>query len=303
MNFQQLKHFVTAAHVGNLLRAAELLNISQSGLSRSISTLEGSIGMPLFERSARGVTLTAVGLKLLPRAKIMLKEQDRANADIRDLHDLNAGAATLGMNHSLAYYIAPSALAEIITRWPKVQLRVITANYLSLVEMLLDGEIDIGFSLYTEEGRCDELVYDHLHPFETRVFARLGHPVAEAAHVSPAELARHNWAMIEGGAGEEAFRQYFQSRGLPTPNLAVRCSSVALLVELAATTDLLTILPDAVDRSGKTRDRLQIVRTDAPFGSAHFGLIYRENSLQTPLFKRLVKSIRHHALSAAADRS
>ena len=68
---------------------------------------------------------------------------------------------------------------------------------------------------------------------------------------------------------------------------------------LASTTDLLTILPDAIDRSGKTRGKLQMVKTDAPFGSAHFGLIYRENSLQTPLFKRLVKSIRQHALQAA----
>src|SRR3546814_18511618 len=68
MEMQHLHHFIVTARLGSVGTAAAELNLSQPGVSRSIRTLEDLLGLPLFTREARGVTLTAFGQHLLPPA-------------------------------------------------------------------------------------------------------------------------------------------------------------------------------------------------------------------------------------------
>src|SRR3546814_11342183 len=69
MEMQHLHHFIVTARLGSVGKAAAELNLSQSGVSRSIRTLEDLLGLPLFKREARGVPLTAFAQQLLPRAQ------------------------------------------------------------------------------------------------------------------------------------------------------------------------------------------------------------------------------------------
>ena len=71
MEFDQLRHFLKVAQLGNFTRAAEAVALSQPALSRSIARLEQELGQPVFERQARQrkVTLTDAGRILLPRAR------------------------------------------------------------------------------------------------------------------------------------------------------------------------------------------------------------------------------------------
>ncbi len=94
------------------------MNISQSGLSRSISALESSLGLSLFERSVKGVTLTEFGRRFLPRAELMINERRRSIEDVKAYRNIEVGSITIGINYSFAHFIAPVAIAAVLKNGP-----------------------------------------------------------------------------------------------------------------------------------------------------------------------------------------
>lgn len=80
MSFEQLESFVTIARTGTLSRAALELHITEPPLSRRIRALEDELGVPLFERHARGMRLTEAGARLLPEATEVLAGVARIRA-------------------------------------------------------------------------------------------------------------------------------------------------------------------------------------------------------------------------------
>jgi LysR family transcriptional regulator, benzoate and cis,cis-muconate-responsive activator of ben and cat genes len=85
MSIEQLKSFVAVAEEGAIVRAARRLHLSQPPLTRRIQDLEYELGAPLFERGPRGVSLTAAGEALLPRARVILALVEDARDGIRQV--------------------------------------------------------------------------------------------------------------------------------------------------------------------------------------------------------------------------
>jgi DNA-binding transcriptional LysR family regulator len=291
MNFQHLRHFVVTADTGNMLKAAEVLNISQSGLSRSVGALENMLGLPLFERSAKGVELTAFGRRFYPHARLMLNEYNRSMDELRTFQNLKGGSLRLGINNSFAYFLIPGVVAELVRRWPGIHIDIVSENYAALVNDLTHGNIDIAFSLFTPGSRQDHLDYEQMFELRTRVFARSGHPLRQAGEIGPEQFAGADWGLINGASAQAAFEAFFTSRDLQPPQIAMQCSSVALLASVVAQSDLLTMLPD--EFIGKTREfSIEPLGSDFSFGVAQVGLIRRRGSFDSPIAERLSRLLR-----------
>ena len=142
MNIQQLKHFVAVAQRGSLLKAATDLNISQSGLSRSMAALESALGLALLERNARGVALTAQGRKFLPRATAIIHEHARAREELDAERNLRGGSLSIGLNNVLAYFLSNDVIIDVLGRLGGIQIETSFDSYLALRERTLAGEFE-----------------------------------------------------------------------------------------------------------------------------------------------------------------
>lgn len=302
INFQHIRHFLVAADTGNMLNAAEAMHISQSGLSRSIGALENLLGLPLFERSAKGIELTAFGKRFYPHARLLMNQFKAVNEDLEVFKGLQSGSLSLGINNSFAYVIAPEVVAELVRRWPGVHVDIGSANYSELTDALTKGDIEMAFSLYTEGSVRAHLSYEPLFEITTRVFARPDHPIREKAPLSSAELANWPWALIDGASMQSAFEGHFATAGVEQPEISMQCSSVAFLASVVAQSDLLTILPDELVQSARGF-AIEPLGTDFGFGVARVGIIRRKGSFDSPVadrFARLLRS-RTAALREGSD--
>ncbi|PXX49134.1 MULTISPECIES: LysR family transcriptional regulator [Aquitalea] len=147
MEIYQLRTFVTVAQQGHLTQAAELLHLSQPAVTAQIKALEEEVGMPLFERTAGGVTMTRAGQELLPQAQSILASAREIINHAKGLKGQTGGKALIGLTLTPATLKAGEWVAALVEKYPLLDLRLqhgVTGEVLNLVRK---KELDAGFYL------------------------------------------------------------------------------------------------------------------------------------------------------------
>ncbi len=293
MEVQQLRHLIAAVQFGNLLRAAQECNISQSGLSRSIKSLETRLGVQLLLRKSKGVEPTIFGVSVIQRARIILNEVNRSVAEVRALESANVGDVAIGITQNYAHYFIPDILAEVHAARPDVRVTVSTGGFLDLLEGVRTGLLDFGFGLLGPMEETSELIVAPLREHHSRVLARRGHPLTLCAgEVTPEQLAGARWAVLSGEGFQRSFASYFSTRGLRIPGQTFKTDSIELIRKLIARADILTVLPPDVVLDQVEAGALVILDCDAPAEETQVGLIFRDDGLVTPQTKLIADRIR-----------
>ncbi|MDQ7907436.1 LysR family transcriptional regulator [Phytohabitans sp. ZYX-F-186] len=143
MDFKQLTALVTVSDVGSVTKAARLLHLVQPAVSRHIRSLEEEVGVPLFERTRQGMTLTPAGEILTERARRALLELERARAEIRPDRGPVQGIVTIGLLDSTVEILAAPLVESVARRHPGVSLRLLGAFSGHLRQWLDDGAVDM----------------------------------------------------------------------------------------------------------------------------------------------------------------
>ena len=143
-NLRQLRYFVAVAETEHVGRAAEILNISQSPLSRQILELEADLGLDLFHRSKKRLKLTAVGRDFLAESKILLARADRLARKVDALGQGRTGALIVGyVDGAIHSEVIASTLKSGDERIRSIDLRLLPMRSKEQFEKLESGEIDI----------------------------------------------------------------------------------------------------------------------------------------------------------------
>lgn len=143
MDLARVRHFLAVAENLNFTAAARELFMEQPALSRQIKLLEADLGVTLFERNSRRVTLTEAGEALLPFARKALDACEAGENAARGAVGLDAGSMRLGASpQAMAYLLAP-----YLRRWrsehPRVRLELVEGGILDLMAMLEEGSLDV----------------------------------------------------------------------------------------------------------------------------------------------------------------
>src|SRR5512136_3053582 len=113
MDISHLKEFVVLAQTGNFLEAADILYSSQSTLSKHIKSMELELGVPLFDRTTRKVSISKFGQLLLPYARQITEIQDKYTAILKSSRDTDQEIMNLGS----IYGLAPYNITDVLVRF------------------------------------------------------------------------------------------------------------------------------------------------------------------------------------------
>lgn len=294
---QQLQHFLMIARHGHIGRAADALNISQSGLSRSVRALESVLGLPLFEREPRGVSLTDYGQSLLVRAQVIVAEHDRAMAEARAFRALKSGDIALGLHPVLARIDAEATVGCFMAAHPAINLSIHVGPDPNMTARVATGEIDIAFTLFGGAVRAPGLTYEDLLGLRCSVYCR----TAARPSVDPTDLvalAHESWVLGGGLNFRRTVEAAFVAAGAQPPVRLLQCDSLALLIDLLTRRDLFTVLPDRV-AAALPPGSLVALPVPAPAGQPRGGLVYRPEAIQQPAVAKIAGHLR--TVAAALD--
>ncbi|CAN7155889.1 LysR substrate-binding domain-containing protein [Acidovorax sp. LjRoot38] len=188
LEVRHLRTLVALRDSGSLVRAAQLLNLTQSALSHQIKLLEDRYGQPLFERKSVPPQFTAVGERLLALADAMLPQVEGAERDIARLVLGQGGQMRIAVEcHTCFDWLMP-AMDAFRTRWPEVELDIVSGFHADPVGLLHQGRADVAI---VSEVDADEVGVDYhaLFGFEIRALLANTHPLVAKPHLVAQDFA------------------------------------------------------------------------------------------------------------------
>ncbi len=229
--FRQLRVFSEVAKHMSFARAAEALHLTPPAVTMQIRELESHVGLPLFEREGRKISLTTGGEYMLVYARRILATLKDAQDAAARLSRQEAGLLTVGMVSTATYFV-PRLVADFRREHAGVDVRLTLGNREQLVQALAQNEVDIAIM-----GRPPKELATRAEPFAAHphVFiAPRGHPLENVGHPAPSTLAAYPFILREKGSGtRRAFEEFMDRHGI-TPRISMEVPSNELIKQAVA---------------------------------------------------------------------
>ena len=195
MTLQQLRYFCVTAEVLHYTRAAALLYISQPSLSYALSKLEKELGMPLFEKQGKQITLTRYGAEFLPYAKRALSELSKGQDRLKELKTPSTGIINLGYIYSVSFSVLPSFVERFYTYLGNRQtaFRFHQGMAGGLIEQLLNGSLDL---LIAGRPEIDSIEYISVAEQELFLAVPSSHRLSDRASVTLPDVSEEQFISI-----------------------------------------------------------------------------------------------------------
>ena len=236
LDLRQLRYFVAIAEASSFHRAAERIHVSQPALSQRIRALEAEIGSALFDRSPRGVTLTAAGEAFLIGAHRTLREAELALSSARLADGGEAGSLSVAFNELGGQQpLVGRALALFASAFPAVALNVSELGSAPQRERIRAGELDAGFH-YQSAAADTGLRHTVLEEHEFMAALAEHHPLAARETITPGDLDGEALIALRRAVNEETrdgIDQALTRHGV-RPRVVMEASSDTAMLSLAA---------------------------------------------------------------------
>ncbi len=206
ITFRQLRVFTEVARQASVQRAAEVLHLTPQAVSMQIREVESQVGLVLFDRASRKLSLSTAGEYFLVYARRLLATLKETQDAMSRLRGVESGVLSIGMV-SPAKYFLPQLLASFRTEHPGVDVRLRFGNSEQLVALMQANEVDMSVM-----GRAPRDWPNRAEPFAPHphvLVTAVGHPFAGEPRVDVGALAREAFIVREAGSGTRAALEEF----------------------------------------------------------------------------------------------
>lgn len=293
---RQLQYFVAVCETGTVSGAAHSLSISQSAVTEAIKALEGDLGVSLFERHPRGLSITQKGHQFLRHATTILSRVSDARQAFR-AEEPTTGTLNLGVTSLVAGYVLSDILSRYRRANPAVGISAIEDNGDYLEHLLIGGELDVAVMVVSSlrERLAMQAEIFEVSPY--RLWLPLGHRLADAESITLGDISGEPLIMLTVDEIEEATVRLLGAFGAK-PNVAFRTRSVEAVRSLVATGAGVAILPDLIYRPWSLEgDRIDSRDVSGSLPVIQVGIVWRKGSeLSRPArdFVRLAQAQREY---------
>jgi DNA-binding transcriptional LysR family regulator len=288
-----VRSFLAILEAGSIHAAARRLGVSQPGLTKVVSLLERELGVPLLQRSSRGVIPTDYGRVLASRAKVIEAELRLVGEEISQLQGVRSGMISVGLSAGSSLLLT-RVLEQFWRRHPDVRVRVVEGGYESTLADLREGRLDFSIAPRELIAAVTDLTVEKL--FETAIVpvVRKSHPLRNIRSLR--ELSDESW-VVSGSriASTNLLEATFAEYKLGTPRIRVQCESFPALFALLSESNLIGILPERLLRISGFQHVLQIVPVKEKFLPSQACLLTRPGTANTPVAKALIREFRRAA--------
>jgi DNA-binding transcriptional LysR family regulator len=198
-DLNDLQAFRAVVELGSFRKAADAVNISQPALSRRIDKLEAALGVRLFERTTRSVTLTTVGRVFAPSAEQLLDDLDVALLGIRDVASSRLGHVTIACVPSVACYFLPGVIASFHASYPRIRVKLLDGSANEVLGAVISGEADFGVSFMGSQE--SEVEFKLLLQEKFVAACRRDHPLAKKKRVTWREMYEYDYVSVDKTSG------------------------------------------------------------------------------------------------------
>ncbi|MCS3452006.1 MULTISPECIES: LysR family transcriptional regulator [Bradyrhizobium] len=293
-------HVVLAiAEAGSMAKASQKLSISHPVVSKTISDLERTLGVKLFERTSQGVELTRYGAAMLKCGVNVFDEMRQGLREIEFLTDPTSGELAIGCPEIMNAGIIPTVSERLLRQHPRLQLRVVHADIgLSQFDLLRERKVELLVGRLPDPFVEDDLVFEPLlqEPFVAVV--GIDSSWARRRRIELADLMEESWVLppydsTPGGIISEIF----SASGLKPPRPSIATLSIQLTTTLIATGKFVGILPNSVAQFSARRVGLKLLPAKIPLTHYAIAILTLKNRTPGPLAKLFIEHARTVAKS------
>lgn len=230
-----------------LQTAALSLGMTQPAASRMLAEIELQLGAPLFLRLPKGMEPTEIGISVIRRARVILREMTSMAVELQNLREGFAGSVRIGAVTGPAVGILVRAVHDIKLQAPDADITIDAMPSRDLLTLLTAGELDMAIGRILPEFDSQLLNILPMGDEGVSFLVRAGHPLARAASVTMTELHGYEWIVQSRGSPiREATLAAFAGLGLPEPVNVVNSPSILLAMAYVASSDAVAPLSDEV---------------------------------------------------------
>ncbi|RYH08004.1 LysR family transcriptional regulator [Tropicimonas sp. IMCC6043] len=275
---RQVQYFVAVAEHGSISHAAQALSISQSSVTEAVRFLEDDLGVKLFDRHARGLSITHKGHQFLRHATSILSEVSGARRALEIEGEEITGTLHLGVTSLMAGYVMSDLLARYRRANPLVEVSAIEDNGEYLEHLLVGGELDVAVMVTSNLSDRMALQVEILEVSPYRLWLPIGHRLVAEDSITLDDLTGEQLIMLDIDEMGEAAVKLLSALGT-RPKIAFRTKSVEAVRSLAATGAGIALLPDLVYRPWSLEgDRIVSRDVSGSLPVVQVGMAWRKGS-------------------------
>jgi LysR family transcriptional regulator of gallate degradation len=304
MQMQQLRYFLAVVEQGGFTRAAQQLGRTQQAVSKALRLLEQDLGVRLLDREAGGPRPTAFGLMLLEFARRVTRDEGEFRARLQQVRSASRGEVRIGASVTVAGSLVTPATEQLLAAHRGIAVSVVDGIQQTLVPAVGRGELDLAVFIRTLDEPVDgALTVETLSQQDYRIVAGAHHPLATAGTPPAVEqLAAAAWVLgTNSGDVELAWRETFDSAGLPPPQPELVTSSVEFCREVLRRGRHLSVLPTGLITAELASGRLATLAAP-PYGwQRPVNLVYRAGAVREPAVLAAIRAL--HEVAETGSRA
>jgi len=296
-----MRHVLVLAELGSFARAAVVLRLSQSALSRSIQVVERQVGAALFLRSAAGVVPTDIGRVLAQRARQVVQLAEEIEQEVLSNRTLQTGQLCVGTGPYPIETIITPALTRFISTHPLISVRLQLADWDVLLPRLRAREMDFFVAEISTLQREPDLIVEPMSAHTLYFVGRRDHPLARRAGVKPVDTFAFPFAAparIPPRLLAPMLSAKTKSADAATfarPFPSIECNVVSAVKRVVEGSDALTALTVSCMATELQGGSLRLIGSE-PWMTVHYGVV----SLKDRPMSSAAARLREFVLAAEA---